>query len=72
MSARALDALDDALLDLGQLERDVLRMLPAFSGVLGQAPGHEPAERGRRQRLACRERRRLVLEDRRHQRSLRI
>ena len=54
-----------------ELKRDVLRMPPAFRGS-GQAPGHEPAERGRSQRLACRERCRLVLEDRRHQRSLRI
>ena len=66
----ALDALDDALLDLGQLERDVLRCQRS-AGFLAEHRVTSRLSAGG-QRLACRERCRLVLEDRRYQRSLRI
>ena len=61
-----LRALGDPL----QLVGHVARALPAVLGILRQARPHDPVERGRRHRLDARDRRRLLLHDRRDERGL--
>ena len=55
------------LLDVLQLERDVMRMLPALSGILGQARLDQPIERRRNGRLDLGQPWRIALENHRNE-----